>query len=119
MDFLFRETAEGHEDVRVPNDSKEIHLSEGEKFYSEKGAPRPAEAAIVIDRNRVLSPFETTGAALYVLGQVPNTYTLFREVSGPHEDERIPKDATPIRLRENEKFYSSPGQVTPGAAMHA
>jgi hypothetical protein len=116
---LFRETPGGREDVPVPEESPEVHLVQDEKFYSEEGKPHPTEAAIVIDRNRLLSPFETTGEALYVLGRVPDNYTLFREVSGPHEDAPIPKDKTPVRVHEDEKFYSSPGQVTPGAVVHA
>ena len=116
---LFRETPGTHEDVPVPKDSPEVHLAQDEKFYSEEGKPKPTEAAIVIDRNRVLSPFETDGEALYVLGRVPAAFTLFREVSGPHEDEPILRDKTPVRVHEDEKFYSSPGQVTPGASVHA
>lgn len=116
---LFRETPGVHEDVPVPEDSPDVHLVQDEKFYSEEGKPKPTEAAIVIDRNRLLSPFETTGEALYVLGKVPDTYTLFREVSGPQEDEPILRDKTPVQVHEDEKFYSSPGQVTPGAFVHA
>lgn len=115
---LFQETPGQSDDAPVANDKNEIHLSQDEKFYSEEGKPHPVEAAIVLDRNRVLSPYETTGAALYALGKVPDTYMLFREVSGPHEDELVRKDATPVHVHEGEKFYSSPGQVTPGAAVY-
>jgi hypothetical protein len=115
-DTLFREVPGEKNDKPIARDSAEIQLQEGEKFYSEKGDPKPTEAAIVIDRNRVLSPFETTGAALYVLGKVPNGFTLYREVSGPREDDAIPNNANKVTVHEDEKFYSSPGHVTPGAA---
>ncbi len=102
----------------MPNDGTEIHLHEGEKFYSEPGQlQEEKEVEIIIDRKHLLSPKKTTGAALYVLGGVPAGYQLYRETPGPAEDEPIPNDATPIRVHRNEKFYSSPGQVTPGAGV--
>jgi hypothetical protein len=69
---------------------------------------------ITIDRKHLSSPNPTTGAALYTLGQVPADYTLFEETPGPEEDKPIPNDHTVIHLHKHEKFYSSPGKVTPG-----
>jgi hypothetical protein len=111
---LFHEIPGPHEDPLIANDNTEIHLQDGEKFYSEEDKPHQHEVEIIIDRKHLLSPRKTTGAALYVLGEVPSGYTLYREVSGPQEDELIPNDGTAIRLHSKEKFYSSPGQVTPG-----
>jgi len=113
---LYREVPGPHDDQPVPNDSAEIHLHDGEKFYSEPNQPpQDKEVEIVIDRKHLMSPRKTTGAALYVLGAVPANYTLYRETSGPAEDEPIPNDSTPVHVHRHEKFYSSPGQVTPGA----
>lgn len=112
---LYRENPDSErEDPPVPQDDSEIHLHEGEKFYSE---PDKKEVEIIIDRKHVESPRETTGAALYVLGEVPANYLLYRETSGPEEDQPIPNVATPIRVHKDEKFYSSLGQVTPGARL--
>ncbi len=113
-DTLYRELPGPKDDEPVPHDDRgEIHLSEGDKFYSEVGKPRQT-VEIVIDTKHVESPPETTGKALYVLGQVPADYTLFRETAGPREDEPIPNDGTAIHVHKHEKFYSSPGQITPG-----
>jgi hypothetical protein len=112
---LYREKPESErEDPPVPLDDSEIHLHEGEKFYSE---PNGKKVEIIIDRKRVESPKETTGAALYVLGEVPDNYILYRETSGPEEDQPIPNNTTTIRVRKDEKFYSSLGQVTPGVSL--
>ena len=72
------------------------------------------EVDIIIDRERLKTPAETTGAALYVLGKVQPGWTLYRETPGPREDEPIPNDHTVIHVHENAKFYSTPGKVTPG-----
>jgi hypothetical protein len=115
---LYQEESGPHDDPPVPNDGTEIHLHEGEKFYSEPGQPQEQkEVEIVIDRKHLISPKKTTEAALYLLGAVPAGYELYRETSGPAEDEPIPNNGTPIRLHQGEKFYSSPGQVTPGAGV--
>ena len=74
------------------------------------------EVEIIIDREHLRSPKETTGAALYVLGKVQAGFTLYRETPGPREDERIPNDHAPIHVHEHEKFYSTPGKITPGAS---
>lgn len=114
---LYRETAGPHEDPFVPHDHQEIHAHDGEKFYFEPDKPESKTVEIIIDRKRLESLRETTGAALYVLGAVAANYTLYRETAGPEEDEPIPNAATPIRVSRDEKFYSSPGQVTPGGLL--
>jgi len=114
---LFRETAGPNEDPPVPHGGEEIHLHDGEKFYFEPDKREPITVEIIIDRKRLESPRETTGAALYVLGTVAADYTLYRETAGPKEDEPIPNAATSIRVHRDEKFYSSPGQVTPGGLL--
>jgi hypothetical protein len=112
---LYREQPGPHEDPPVPRDDHEIHLHDGEKFYFELTQPERKEVEIIIDRKRLESPRNTTGAALYALGQVPADFSLYRETPGPGEDEPILNDTNPIRVHRHEKFYSSPGQVTPGA----
>lgn len=112
---LYREVPGPHEDHSVPNDAAEIHLHDGEKFYSEPTQPDDHEVEIIIDRKHRRSPRKTTGAALYVLGEVLANYTLYRETSGPEEDEPIPNDATQIRVHWDEKFYSSENTINPGA----
>jgi hypothetical protein len=61
---------------------------------------------IVIDTKHHDSPRETTGAALHALGQVPPTFTLYRETAGRGEDSSIANDATAILVHKHEKFYS-------------
>src|SRR5437660_12586873 len=51
----------------------------------------------------------TTGAALYRLASINDHRELFRETEGNQEDELVPKDATKIRLTEDEHFYSQVG----------
>jgi hypothetical protein len=111
---LVREIAGANVDPIVPRSNEEISVHQGEKFYFELDKPEPKTVEIIIDRKRLESPRDTTGAALYVLGAVLANYTLYRETAGPNEDEPIPNAATPIRVHRDEKFYSSPGQVTPG-----
>jgi hypothetical protein len=64
------------------------------------------EVRIHIDREPYESPDPTTGAALYVLGKIAANRELFREVDGDLEDELVPNDNTPVRLKKDEHFYS-------------
>jgi hypothetical protein len=59
-----------------------------------------------IDRVAHETETPTTGAALYALAEIGQHFELFREVEGDDEDDPIPRDGTPIRLREDEHFYS-------------
>lgn len=61
---------------------------------------------IHIDREVFESPDPTTGEALYKLAHVPKNRELFREMSGDHEDEFVPRDETKIDLRKDDHFYS-------------
>ena len=61
---------------------------------------------IHINREPCESLTPTTGEALYTLGAIPKHEKLYREVEGDGEDERIPRDETPIHLTEDEHFYS-------------
>jgi hypothetical protein len=115
--ILVRESPGPNIDPIVPRGYEEIHLHAGEKFYFEPDKPQPKTVEIIIDRKRLESPPHTTGAALYVLGTVAANYTLYRETHGPEEDEPIPNSAAPIHVHRDEKFYSSPGQVTPGGLL--
>ena len=64
------------------------------------------DVRIHIDRQPFESPDLTTGAALYALGKLGAHRELFREVGGDYEDEPVPNDATAIRLKKDEHFYS-------------
>jgi hypothetical protein len=61
---------------------------------------------IHIDRHPYESPTPTTGAALYLLGKVPNGFQLYREARGDHEDEPIDNDEEKECLTPDEHFYS-------------
>lgn len=61
---------------------------------------------IHINREPYESPDPTTGAALYALGKIGAHQELFREEYGDHEDDLVPKDTTPVRLKKDEHFYS-------------
>ncbi|TBE45427.1 hypothetical protein ELH02_14125 [Rhizobium ruizarguesonis] len=61
---------------------------------------------IHINRVAIQSPNPTTGEALYELAEIQKREKLFREVPGDDEDERIPRDETPIHLTRDQHFYS-------------
>ena len=65
---------------------------------------------IIIDHKQLESPTPTTGEALYRLAEVKAGYTLYREVSGPHQDHSVPNDVAEIHLHDGEKFYAEPTQ---------
>jgi hypothetical protein len=69
---------------------------------------------ITIDRHHYCSPEHTTGAALYILGNVKPNYDLFLEVKHG-DDEFIKNDATTYVLKEHEVFHSVPSTLNPGA----
>jgi len=81
---------------------------------TEEQKHHPHEVKIIIDREHLKTPVETTGAALYALGKVQSGWTLYRETPGPHEDELIVNNQDKLHVHENAKFYSTPGKVTPG-----
>jgi hypothetical protein len=65
------------------------------------------EVRVHIDQSPYHSPNPTTGTALYELAKVHEGQELFREVTGDHEDEFIPKDGNEIRLTPDEHFHSA------------
>jgi len=67
---------------------------------------REHEVRIHIDRHPYESPNPTIGAALYVLGKVPQGFQLYREARGDKEDEPIHNDAEREHLTPDEHFYS-------------
>ena len=74
---------------------------------------RGAEAAqkghpvrVHIDREPYETETPTTGAALYALAEIGPKFELFREATGDDEDEFIARDDAPIRLTQDEHFYS-------------
>lgn len=69
---------------------------------------------ITIDRKHYESPQETTGHALYVLGNIQQGYDLFREAHGSGDDELIRNDQSPVVLHDGDKFYSAQSTLNPG-----
>lgn len=59
-----------------------------------------------INREAYQSPNPTTGEALYELADIPKRHDLYREIDGNAEAQRVPRDATKIRLTPDEHFYS-------------
>jgi hypothetical protein len=64
---------------------------------------------IHINREPHDSPNPILGEALYVLGQIPERWALFREVEGDHEDELIERHTLDVVLKQDEHFYSAKG----------
>lgn len=73
------------------------------------------EVNIVIDKKHYKSPAMTTGAALYVLGQVKADHDLYRETKGKGDDELIPNDVTAVKLKDGDHFFTSQRSLNPGA----
>lgn len=63
---------------------------------------------IHIDQKVHESPNPTTGADLYVLGEVKPGLELFREVRGDREDPAIENGSETVHLREDDHFHSGP-----------
>jgi hypothetical protein len=66
------------------------------------------EVRIHIDQHKYESPNPTTGAALYMLGNVAAGLELYREVSGDREDKPIENGPETVHLKEDEHFHSGP-----------
>jgi hypothetical protein len=64
------------------------------------------EVKIFIDQNSYHSPNPTTGAALYVLGNVRPGMELFREVTGDREDSEVDNGTESVHLKQDEHFHS-------------
>ena len=64
------------------------------------------EVKIFIDQNSYHSPNPTTGAALYVLGNVQPGMELFREVTGDREDSEVDNGPQSVHLKQDEHFHS-------------
>src|SRR5438045_3021798 len=60
-----------------------------------------------IDQFPYHSPNPTTGVALYELAKVHDGHELFREVTGDHENEVVPRDGNDIVLKQDEHFHSA------------
>ena len=71
---------------------------------------RKNEVRIHIDQKQYESPNPTTGAALYLLGNVAEGLVLYRKAKGNEEDELIENDEGTIRLRNGEHFHSGPAR---------
>jgi hypothetical protein len=66
---------------------------------------------IHIDQHRYESRNPTTGAALYLLGNVAAGMELYREVDGNREDTPIENGSETVHLKEDDHFHSAPVQV--------
>jgi len=69
------------------------------------------EVKIFIDQNSYRSPNPTTGAALYVLGNVQPGMELFREVTGDREDSEVDNGPESVPLERDEHFHSGKPKV--------
>jgi|ERR1700722_9430390 hypothetical protein len=69
------------------------------------------EVKFFIDQNSYHSPSPTTGAALYVLGNVQPGMELFREVTGDREDPEVDNGPEVIHLKPDEHFHSGKPKV--------
>ena len=69
------------------------------------------EVKFFIDQNSYHSPSPTTGAALYVLGNVKPGMELFREVTGDREDPEVDNGPEVIHLKSDEHFHSGKPKV--------
>ena len=87
-------------------DDNDDELPEGGAGSGGHAALRGHAVRVHIDRVAYETETPTTGAALYALADIGPHFELFREVEGSDEDDPIPRDGTPIALREDEHFYS-------------
>jgi hypothetical protein len=69
------------------------------------------ETKIFIDQNPYHSANPTTGAALYVLGNVQPGMELFREVTGDREDSEVDNGPEIVHLKQDEHFHSGKPKV--------
>jgi hypothetical protein len=76
--------------------------------------PVHTEVNITIDKKHKKSPNPTTGAALYVLGEVKAGYDLWRETHGHGDDELIRNDSSQVILHDGDKFYTAQSTLNPG-----
>lgn len=70
---------------------------------------------IIINKKERKTPPQTTGAALYLLGEIGAGYDLYSEVKGPGDDQLISNDGTPIQVKPGDHFYSAQNSLNPGA----
>ncbi len=70
---------------------------------------------IYIDRKERESPEHTTGAHLFILGEVdPATHDLWKEERGKEDDQPVENTDAPYHLKEWDHFYSSQKTLNPG-----
>ena len=69
------------------------------------------EVRVHIDEHKYEAPSPTTGAALYVLGNVQPGMELFREVTGDREDPEVDNGPEVVHLKQDEHFHSGPQKV--------
>ena len=68
------------------------------------------EVRIHIDQHKHESPSQTTGEALYKLGNIAPGLVLYREVTGDREDKEVLDGPETVHVKEDEHFHSGPPQ---------
>lgn len=71
---------------------------------------------IHIVKDQYKSPNPTTGAALYLLGNVDAAnLDLFKEIHGKGDDELVPNDTSVVNLKNGDHFFTAQKKLNPGA----
>lgn len=73
------------------------------------------DVPVHIDTQQLRSPRHTTGAALYILGNVSQGYDLYRETRGAGDDDLIRNDSAPLEVNPGDHFYTAQSSLNPGA----
>jgi hypothetical protein len=73
------------------------------------------DVPITIDKQHHRSPRQTTGSALYALGNVPGEYDLWLEVKGPGDDEIVHNSDLPVEVEPGSHYYTAQRTLNPGA----
>lgn len=77
------------------------------------------EVPIKIDKKNLKTPPQTTGAALYLIGEVEaSIYDLWLEIPGSGEDQFIPNDGSSIEIKPGSHFYTIKKSLNPGNARY-
>ena len=65
------------------------------------------EVPIKVDKTNLKTLPKTTGAALYLLGNVGADYDLWLEVPGPAEDQFVINDGSEVDVKPGSHFYTA------------
>jgi hypothetical protein len=73
--------------------------------------PPLGHVRVHINQKTYHSPAETTGEAIYRLGSIDESHSLYLEVLGDTDDPVIPRDLAPINLAEDAHLHSGPKET--------